>query len=88
MVSTGWINTSLVASKMEILLQNSWHLTQISLLPMLLLILGLSLFCFFFHLFFFPAILFLNFTQYFAHYLAIFLLIKGFPCVSPAFEHA
>ena len=35
----------------------------------------------FFHLFFFPAILYflpIFFTQYFAHYLAIFLLIKGF----------
>jgi len=28
------------------------------------------------------------FLTYFAHYLAIFLLIKGFSGVSPAFEHA
>ena len=44
-------------------------------------LIGLSLFCFSFHSFFFPAILFFScnyFTQYFAHYLAIFLLIKGF----------
>ena len=51
------------------------------------LLLGLSLFCFFSHFFFFPAIL-TYFSQYFAHDLAIFSNHKlSFSGVSSAFKH-
>jgi len=55
-----------------------------------ILCLGLRLFLLFFQPIFLSCSSFFltYFSQYFAHYLAIFYSKKGFPGVSPAFEHA